>query len=446
MLKNKTAWLESQYLFPHHFQQQERYLEGRIEDRCAAIKPYVWGFHEIALDTAALAEGCVALIAARGIMPDGTPFDMPGSAPLPPPLRIPEGTRDMRVVLALPQYQPGARYLDTQRDQEGDRIARYRLQVVEVFDYCGESARPEPVETAALNGSLLLESADLGGYTTLPLAQVRELTQEGAVVLESARIATSLDVQRCPRLSAYLADVIGLLRQRGEALAARFNHAGKAGGASAIADFLLLQLINRHEAQLRHLSNLRLLHPERLYAQLIGLLGELATFTTEEKRPPRVPAYQHDDLYACFQPLMDLLARQLSTVLEQTAVPLPVEERQYGIFVARIVDRTLLKQARFVLAAKADLPTEALREQLGTLIKAGAVETIRNLVNNQLPGIGLTALPVAPREIPYHAGFVYFELDSRCEQWQQLKNAGGFAFHVAAELPSLELELWAIRH
>ncbi len=446
MLNNKTVWLESQYLFPHHFQQQERYLEGRIEQRCAAISPYVWGFHEIAIDTAALAEGRVALTAARGIMPDGTPFDLPGGSPLPPPLRIPPGTRDQRVVLALPLYQPGACYVDVQQSGDSNRVARYRLQVVEVFDYSGQVSRPEPVETAVLNCSLHLESAELGGYTTLPLAQVREVTPEGAVVLESAYIATTFDVQRSTPLSNCLSDVIGLLHQRGEALAMRFNQAGKAGGASAIADFLLLQLINRHEARLRHLAGLRQLHPERLYAQLLELAGELATFTTEAKRTPRLPPYRHDDLYACFRPVMDALSRQLSAVLEQTAIAMPVEARQYGIYVAAIGDRSLLKQARFVLAAKADLPTEALREQLASLIKVGAVETIRNLVNNHLPGIGLTALPVAPREIPYHAGFVYFELDSRSEHWQQLKSAGGFAFHVAAELPGLELELWAIRH
>ena len=447
MLKSKIAWLESQYLYPQHFQQQERYLESLLEDRCAAILPYIWGFHELALDTAALADNRIAVAAASGIMPDGTPFDMPASAPLPAPLKVPQDAKGVLAYLVLPTYQPGGRHLDTDPFARIDRVVRYRMRTMDVFDYTGEASKAEPIEAAVLNFGIALGTEELGGYSALPLGCIREVTAEGAVVLESAFIPPALSVQGTPRLRAYLTDVIGLLRQRGEALAARFNQAGKVGsGSSAVADFLLLQLINRYEPRLRHLSALRMLHPERLFSELLGLMGELATFTTDAKRPLEMSAYTHDDLFGCFQPLMDQLGRHLSAVLEQTAISLPVEDRQFGIRVARITDRGLLKQARFVLAAKADVSTDVMREQLPLLIKVGTVETIRDLVNNQLAGIGLSNLPVAPREIPYHAGCVYFELDSSSEQWQQLRNSGGFAFHVAGELPNFQLELWAIRH
>jgi type VI secretion system protein ImpJ len=53
---------------------------------------------------------------------------------------------------------------------------------------------------------------------------------------------------------------------------------------------------------------------------------------------------------------------------------------------------------------------------------------------------------VAPRQIPYHAGFNYFELDTRNnELWKQLEASGGLAMHIAGEFPGLELEFWAIR-
>lgn len=447
MFDKKTAWLESQYLFPHHFQQQERYLEGRVEKRCAAIAGNVWGFDTLELDSAALAEGQLAVAAARGVMPDGTPFQLPEDGPLPPPIRMASGARDRHVYLVLPRYQPGVRYLDTaDAPRDSGRVARYRLRSTDVFDYTGESTVPEAVETAVLNFSLAVEDDERGGHTQLPLARVREVTPEGAVVLDPGFVPPSLWVSADRRLSAYLDDVIGMLQQRGEALAGRFNDGGRSGGgSSAIADFLLLQLVNRHEPRLRHLAGLTRVHPERLFAELAGLAGELATFTTDAKRPVALPVYRHDDLSGSFGPLMEALEGELSAVLEQTAVALPVEERQYGIRVARVGDRSLLGQARFVLAAKADLPTESLRERFPGQIKAGSVESIRNLVNNQLPGIGLNPLPVAPREIPYHAGCVYFELDSGSERWNELKRSGGFAFHVAGDLPGLKLELWAIR-
>jgi type VI secretion system protein ImpJ len=64
---------------------------------------------------------------------------------------------------------------------------------------------------------------------------------------------------------------------------------------------------------------------------------------------------------------------------------------------------------------------------------------------SQLPGIPVRALPVAPRQIPYDAGSVYFELDSSSNHWPDLKASGGFAIHVAGEFPGMEMDFWAIR-
>jgi type VI secretion system protein ImpJ len=50
-----------------------------------------------------------------------------------------------------------------------------------------------------------------------------------------------------------------------------------------------------------------------------------------------------------------------------------------------------------------------------------------------------------PRQIPFHTGFSYFELDRNSDLWKQLDTSGGMAIHVAGEFPELTLELWAIR-
>jgi type VI secretion system protein ImpJ len=55
-------------------------------------------------------------------------------------------------------------------------------------------------------------------------------------------------------------------------------------------------------------------------------------------------------------------------------------------------------------------------------------------------------MPVAPPGIPYHAGFAYFELETRgSDLWKQLETSGGLAIHIAGDFPGLELELWAVR-
>lgn len=443
MNNRKTAWLESQYLFPHHFQQQERYFESLLEARCRAIAPYIWGFDDLVVDQAALIEGRFSISQARGVLPDGTPFALPQDAALPAPLAVPSSTRHQLVYIALASYLPGSRFLDAEVAGSADRVSRYRLSMIDVYDYSVDGGKPESIESAAPDFRLLLEPEALGGYSAMPVARIREVTPEGCVTLDANYIPTVLSTRASARLQSLLAELLGMLKQRADALAARFN---QPGGNSAISDFLLLQLFNRYEPRLRHLQDSPHTHPERLFRDFYELLGELATFTTESKRAGVIGAYDHQDLYACFQPLNERLSQYLSAILEQTAVGLPVEKRQYGIHVARIVDRSLIRQARFVLAARADATVDTIRDQLPAMLKMGTIETIRELVNNQLPGLGISALAVAPREVHFNPGAVYFEIEHNSELWQQLRNSAGFAFHLAGELPNLEFELWAIRH
>ena len=107
--------------------------------------------------------------------------------------------------------------------------------------------------------------------------------------------------------------------------------------------------------------------------------------------------------------------------------------------------RDSVGSANFVLAVKADLPVEEVRGNVPRQVKIGPVEKIRDLVNLALPGITLNSMPVAPRQIPYHAGFCYFELDPSSEFWSAIQNSGGVAIHVGGEFPGLAMELWAIR-
>ena len=139
------------------------------------------------------------------------------------------------------------------------------------------------------------------------------------------------------------------------------------------------------------------------------------------------------------------LRSALSMVMDSRAVLIVLEERQYGIRVAVLPDRDLLHSATFILAVQTQMPAETVREGFPGRIKIGSVEKIRDLVNLQLPGIGLRLLPVAPRQLPFHAGFTYFELDRSSEYWQLLSQSAGFALHVAGAVPGLELQFWALR-
>jgi type VI secretion system protein ImpJ len=111
-----------------------------------------------------------------------------------------------------------------------------------------------------------------------------------------------------------------------------------------------------------------------------------------------------------------------------------------------VSDVSLLSSASFVLAVTATMDLDVLRQRFPSQAKLGSVENIRQLVNVQLPGIKLRPLPVAPRQVPYHTGYVYFELDKSGDLWKDLGSSGGLAMHIGGEFPELKMELWAVRY
>jgi len=207
----------------------------------------------------------------------------------------------------------------------------------------------------------------------------------------------------------------------------------------------MLQALNRADPLFRQHAESPHVHPELLHRDCLQLAGDLATFVSDTRLAPEYPLYRHDDLRGSFAPLLEDLRRMLSVVLERNALQIDLTERTHGVRTAVVPDADLLRSASFVIAVNAQVSAEQLRQRFPAQSKLGPVDRIRDLVNLQLPGIGLRALPVAPRQLPFHAGFHYFELDRGGELWKQLERSGSLALHVAGDFPGLELELWAIR-
>ncbi len=439
---NKVVWSEGLFLQPQHFQQQDRYFERYVESRCQALVPHSWGFTEIELERDFLSIGKFGLRRAAGVFPDGTPMRMPEDDPLPPPIDIDPQVRDQILYLSLPLRR--AEGLEAERGAGADGLVRNDVREWEARNATSTTAEPALLEVGALRTRFLTASDVTQAYACIPLAHIVECRSDKQVVLDDRFIPTVLYARAAARLATFMTELLGLVHQRGEALAGRVAATDR-GAAAGIAEFLLLQAINRYEPLLSHFADSGVIHPEELFRVCVSAAGELSTFTTASKRTPVLPGYQHDRLRESFDPVIAALRASLGTVLEQSAIPIPIESKKFGISVATVADRALYGTAMFILAARADIPTEELRRRFPAQLKVGPVEKIRDLVNLALPGVPVHPVPVAPRQIPFHAGFVYFEFDQTSELWGQLKSSGGVAMHVGGEFPGLALEFWAIR-
>lgn len=441
--KNKVVWSEGMFLQPQHFQQHDRYLENTINGRVAGLAMYGWGFVRLKVDEQLLTLGKFALTECSGVFPDGTPFNLPEDDVLPLPIDIASNVQDSIVYLTLPVIRNEAVEFDS--DEETEDLARYHSKEFEVKDSYVESDNRKVLHVGHLQTRLAVADEDRSSYVCIGIAKVVECRTDKKIILDDKYIAPTLNCKESPNLQGYIEEVLGLIKTRGEALAGLVTGGGT-GGVAEIADFMLLQLVNRQEPLYRHFSLVEGLHPEILFRHFLQLAGELATFIDKTKRCNAFDQYKHEALTETFLPVMEVIRQYLNMVLEQNAIPIPLSGPKYGVYAGKIPDRNLIDDAVFVIAVKADVPADMISNYFSPQTKIGPVEKIQQLVRSALPGITIHGLPVAPRQLPYHAGFSYFELNKTNEMWKQLKTSGGIAVHIGGEFPGLEIEMWAIKN
>ena len=286
-------------------------------DACRRCGRTRGAWSEYALDRDLLGTGRFALASASGVFEDGTPFSLPGETDHPPPLELPESARNVLVYLALPIRQAGAVEVADSATE-----GRYAARPFEAYDTHSASPQPAELQVGRLRMRYLLETDERAGYLCIGLARVTEVTADRRIILDERWIPPSLVCSAAAPLAGLIAELSGMLNQRGEALAARMTAPGQAGVAQ-VADFLLLQSINGWQNVLAHWADAANLHPE-IAVYRAGADGRrVRDVPRDAAARTAYPAYRHDDLQRSFAPVVADLRRALSAVLEATAIADP---------------------------------------------------------------------------------------------------------------------------
>lgn len=430
------------FLRPQHFQQQDRYLHNLLDHRAGTAGSYRWGLRELEIDQALLKHGKLVLKRCTGVFDDGTPFELPDGDQGSPALDLSSDATGMTVYLALLRARSGEVQVAPRGDSE--KLTRHQLATWQVGDSNNDTRDNAELEVAKLRLRLVLERDRLSDDTFLGVARIAKVEDNGTLVLDDAFIPPSLDCHLQPSIQSLITETAGLLRIRGEYLAERITE-GSRGGVAEVAKYLLLQIVNGFEPLFVHWEKLPGLHPLTLYEAALQLAGELSTYNIKTRRPPTFPSYRHDRLDETLRPVFKVIAEELTRVPDETATEIPLKSDRYGFYVAVVGDVDLRTTSNLVLAAKADMPTESLRRDFPPLVTIGAPQMITQLVKSHLPGVGLFPLPTTPPQIPFHAGYTYFELDRNSSHWKNIEEARGIALHVPEKFPGLALSLWAIK-
>ncbi|CAH1231949.1 Type VI secretion system-associated protein [Vibrio harveyi] len=433
-----TAWCEGMFLRPQHFQQSERAIEHEFKGLNRFQQPYNWGVYQVRINPNSLKEGVVEIEKLEAILPDMTLLELQNVNEVLPPLLVEKGTQNtlVKVVVASSSLKE-----KTIADVSEGVVSRYVLNDLDVIDVqTGQDE--ERIQVASLNVALKVSNDNLSGFVELPILKIKEVTAEGAILLDEEYTPPHLNVLKDQAMLACLKNVTGMTKIRADVVSQRLVQ-GKAASASAV-DFIMLQMLNRYETILRHLGQLEQVHPLEFVTLLRGYVGELSTFSSKNKRAPLLIDYEHSNLTSTISELNQVLSQYLSVVLDQTANKLPLEVRQLGIRVTPLPDKRLLESSQFVLAVKADTSTDEIRRLVPAQLKLGPAEQIRDLINNQINGINVAPLNVVPRQIPYQTGYVYFEVIKKGPFWVRLQESGGIALQLSGQFPNSDIELWSI--
>ena len=351
---NRVVWLEGMFLRAQHFQQQDRWLEALVRDRTGALASPCLGADRGGDRPQPAGHRPVCAGSGSGVFEDGTPFAMPGETDQPAAARSARNDAQCHR-LSRAAGAPG-RERSRSPPTAPPKAATSSATSRPTTPIPARRSRAE-VQVGRLRLRYMLETENRAGYHCIGLARVTEVGADRRVALDDQWIAPCLACSAAPPLTGLLAEFAGLLNQRGEALAARLTAPGSRGVAD-VSDFLLLQSVNRSQKLLAHWASDGNVHPDDLYAALVQMAGDFATFTETSRRPSDYPPYRHADLQRSFAPVVADLRRSLSAVIEQTAIQIPLQERAYGVRVGPIVDRGILRSSSFVLAVQADVPTE----------------------------------------------------------------------------------------
>ena len=437
---SNTVWLEGMFITPQHFQQHDRYLHDHIKNWMGNLFGECSGLRNLEIDQGQLRAGSVRVMKVQGVFPDGTPFVSEREISL----QVPEGTVKRKVYLALPLYRPG----QVNVGRNAPMTMRYTSFSGDVIDESTSDNDLVSVEQSRLNFSLQLEGNDLSCYTLLPLLEVMEMHNDGAIVINSSFIPPCLDIAASPVLVGQLTELTAVMVQRSRQACQRLQAGVQSQSRQMrVLDLLWLQTLNRWMPWFNSYTAGSTLSTADLFRWLSMCLGDLLALMPEPL--PDLPVFNHNAPGPGLQTLLRSLKRALSNLVDERVMVLSWNKDQFAQRRLMILEESgteRLANGRMVLGVHSNAGVSQVSQRFVNASKMCGKSRIETLLCSALPGIRLERLPVAPAELQSLPDMLYFEVDRSDPLWQELmRTEDQLTIHIDERLPDVDLTLYVIR-
>ena len=356
-IASKVLWGEGLFLRPQHFQQQDRYHEGRLHRTVSALQPFLWGVAALEWDRQSLRNGKLKLEMLSLIFRDGEPFDAPDADALPPPIdltALPPALQQVTYHAALPimtgdgvncspagTYHAGARFTQADRDTADLFTQSMGAQVA----YLKKAVR------------LMADTEALGSYESLPLIRLRRVVS-GGFEADPAFIPASLSIGATPRLKTMLDHLVEALQAKAEALLGHHREPSKnviEFRSGDVSSFWLLHTVSTAAATLMHYVRHPALHPERLFEAMLGLAGALMSYS-KHYTLDALPAYDHGQPGPCFAELYHIIRELIDTVISSKYFSIALSEAKPSYHLGKLDAGQIDQKTTLYLAIRAAMP------------------------------------------------------------------------------------------
>ena len=444
----KIVWNEGMLLTPHHFQQFDNYHEELLNSRVRSMMQHEYGVLELRFSAESIANGNFQVTTCRGVLPDGLFINVPDAEAAPEMRPIGNHFRvdaeRLGVHIAIPAKKMGEANFQASGSGSNGNL-RYLQEGRQVKDET-TGTNEQAVAYAKSNFRIIFDDELRDGFTSMKIAELQR-TPTGQLKVADDYIPPILKISANEWLTAMLRQIVEILITKGASLSEqrRQSNASLADfTTSEVAVFWLLHTINNSIPIMSHYFRSPVLHPERLYEEFVRLIGQLMTFSIE-MQPKDIVKYDHDDLHFTFSNLAAQLRDLLETVIPSRCVAIPLEKTRDTLYVGRIDDERLIKEASFFLAVRAQMPEAKLIEGVPRVVKIASRDVIDSVIGSALPGVVLTHASPPPAPIPTRVGFKYFQLDNIGPYWSGIAGSKVISVYVPSDVPDEKLELYAVK-
>ncbi|WP_199608578.1 type VI secretion system baseplate subunit TssK [Flocculibacter collagenilyticus] len=433
----KPVWAEGVLLGQQHFQVYDSYNEQQHAKRQSYFQSFAYGFESISLDMPALSRGIVNVLNTAFVLKNGRLIEYSRQQTNELKLEIPSDRTSVTIFIGIASNNSVG---EIEGYGNNGQLTAYKAEYIEVADL-HDPSRSREVLVSNPNLVLLTDQDQKSYFDTLPLVRLIR-GDDGDFVIDDAFIPPLLNINSSKYLQQLLNRTCNLVNAKANVLLNRRQSFGSVTdfGPNELNSFLLLSSLLPGAKQLEHIKSLALVHPERLYCELLNLLSRISIFEHSELMS-NIPQYQHDNLSDVFASFDLIFNQMLEGVVPKRMSGLKLERLSDSIYQVQTIDSSMFERNDFYLAVFIESSDSKWIETFPEQVKIGSAENLELIVSSALNGVQLTHCQRPPNKLAVKSGYEYFRIESYGDFWHQIVEEQSMGVFIPFSMQSASIEL-----